>query len=120
MPHEHRHVSPGDKEDIQAIRNRYVTIGWALFLILLGIIWLFPEIPEGSFFIGVGVILLGLNLVKYLIGKEISQTSIFLGLIALIIGFKRLGQWDVPIFPLLVILLGFFILFTVLVKKKPT
>ncbi len=108
------------KENAQRIHDRFVTIGWALFLILIGAIWLVPKdvIPEGAFFIGVGAILLGLSLAKQLMGLKTDTTAIFLGIIALAIGFRNLLELQVPIIPIIVIILGSFILFTALFRKR--
>ena len=109
------------KEDTQRIHDRFVTIGWALFLILIGVIWLIPKeaVPDGIFFIGIGAILLGLSLVKYRKGMKASGPAIFLGIIALAIGCINFLGLKLQVFPIIVILLGLFILFTVLFKKKP-
>ena len=109
------------KEDTQRIHDRFVTTGWALFLILIGVIWLIPKdvVPEGAFFIGVGAILLGLSLAKQLVGLKTNETVIFLGIIAFAIGLRNLLALKVPIIPIVIIVLGVFILFAVFFKKKP-
>ena len=110
------------KGDTEAVHDRFVAVGWALFLILVGAIWLIPKdaVPDGIFFIGVGVILLGLSLVKYLMGLKASAPAIFLGIITLAIGGISFLGLKLQVFPVIVILVGVFILFTVLFKKKPT
>ena len=108
------------KEDTQSIHDRFVTIGWALFVILIGVIWLIPKdvVPEGAFFLGVGAILLGLSLVKYLKGLKKSEPAIFIGTIALSIGLINFLGLKLKIVPVIVIILGVSILFAVLFKKK--
>ena len=114
-------VSHVQKEDTQRIHDRFVTTGWALFLILIGVIWLIPKdvVPEGAFFIGVGAILLGLSLAKQLVGLKTNETAVFLGIIAFAIGLRNLLALKVPIIPIVIIVLGVFILFAVFFKKKP-
>ena len=95
-------------------------IGWGLFLVMLGAIWLFPDsiVPEGTFMFGVGIILLGLNLVKYTKGYQVNGFTVFLGIIALIAGlFSLLGR-PVDIFPLILILWGVSIIFGIVRKKR--
>ena len=55
-------------------------IGWGLFLVMLGGIWLFPDsiVPEGTFMFGVGVILVGLNLMKYSKGYKVNGFTVYL------------------------------------------
>ena len=47
--------------DSQATGKRLDNIGWAVFFILTGALWLVPEsqVPPGTWFIGVGLLLLG-------------------------------------------------------------
>lgn len=109
------------KKDTQRIHDRFVTTGWALFLILIGVIWLIPKdvVPEGAFFLGIGAILLGLSLAKQLVGLKTNETAVFLGIIAFAIGLRNLLALKVPIIPIVIIVLGVFILFAVFFKKKP-
>jgi hypothetical protein len=94
--------------------------GWGLFLIMLGAIWLFPDsiVPEGTFMFGVGIILLGLNFVKYAKGYPVNGFTIFLGIIALIAGLSSLLGRPVDIFPLILILWGVSIIFGIGRKKR--
>ena len=52
-----------------ALNARLEAIGWALFLIWIGGLWLMPDerLPEETWLIGAGLIMLGLNGVRYLI-----------------------------------------------------
>ena len=45
------------------LNKRLEAIAWGLFLIMIGALWLLPDetVPEGTWLLGVGVILLGLN-----------------------------------------------------------
>jgi len=115
-----------DNDDFFEVRRkerkeleRLEKVGWGLFLIMLGAIWLFPDsiVPEGTFMFGVGVILLGLNLVKYSKGFRINGFTIFLGIVALIAGLSNLLGRPVDIFPLILILWGISIIFGIGRKK---
>ena len=57
-----------DEERKQKIRlnERFNRIGWGLFLIMLGVIWLLPDniLPDGILAIGIGIILIGLSFIK--------------------------------------------------------
>jgi len=95
-------------------------IGWGLFLVMLGSIWLFPNsiVPEGTFMFGVGVILLGLNLVKYTKGYRVNGFTVFLGIVALIAGLSSLLGRSIDIFPLILILWGINIILGIGRKKR--
>jgi hypothetical protein len=92
----------------QALDKRLDAIGWGLFLIMLGGLWLAPEgtIPESAWLIGTGVIILGLSVVRYLNGIEVSWFWIGLGILALGTGLSALLGLNLPIFPILLIIAG--------------
>jgi hypothetical protein len=90
------------------LNQRLESIGWALFLIMLGGIGLVPDalVPEGSWLVGVGLIMLGLNLARYLYQIPMRSGTLFLGALALIAGVTSIFGVDLPIFPIALILLG--------------
>lgn len=91
-----------------ALNERLQTISWALFLIMAGGFWLVPDgrLPQGSWLIGLGVILIGLNVVRYLNGIRMSMFTTIFGAIALIAGVGDFAGIDVPVGPILIILIG--------------
>ena len=91
-----------------ALNERLQSISWALFLIMAGGFLLVPagQLPEGSWLIGLGVILLGLNAVRYLRGIAMSSFTTIVGAIALASGAGDLSGVDVPVGPMLLILIG--------------
>jgi hypothetical protein len=88
--------------------QRLEGIGWALFLIMIGGLGLVPDamVPEGTWLIGVGLIMLGLNLARSLNHIPMSSGTLFLGVLALIAGVTSVAGVDLPIFPIVLILLG--------------
>jgi len=100
--------------------EKYEKIGWGLFLVMLGAIWLFPDsiVPEGTFMFGVGIILLGINFIKYTKGYRVNGFTIFLGVVALVAGLSSLLGRSVDIFPLILILWGISIIFGIGRKKR--
>jgi hypothetical protein len=100
--------------------ERLEKIGWGLFLVMLGAIWLFPDsvVPEGTFMFGIGIILLGINLMKYSKGFRVNGFTIFLGIVALLAGLSSLLGRPVDIFPLILILWGISIIFGIGRKKR--
>ena len=103
------------------LNKRLEAIAWGLFLIMIGCLWLLPDetVPEGTWLIGVGLIMIGLNGVRYLYGIKMSGFTIFLGIVALCIGIGALFGVDMPIFPILIILWGLSVVLEPFLKKKP-
>lgn len=99
------HVEENKKN---TLNERLESIGWALFLIMIGGIGLVPDamVPAGAWLIGVGLIMLGLNLARYVNQIPVSSGSLFLGALALIAGVTSVFGVDLPIFPIALILLG--------------
>lgn len=101
------------------LNKRLESISWGLFLIMIGGIWLVPDawVPDGTWLVGVGLIMLGLNVARYLNGIAISGFTAFLGAVALMIGLGDLAGVDLPLFPIILIILGLYLLFKVLVSQ---
>ena len=116
---ENKEISEAKSEEKREL-EKLEKIGWGLFLVMLGAIWLFPDsvVPEGTFMFGVGIILLGLNFVKYSKGYRVNGFTVFLGVVALIAGLSSLLGRSVDIFPLILILWGVSIIFGIGRKKR--
>ncbi|HSB11243.1 MAG TPA: hypothetical protein VLM38_17275 [Blastocatellia bacterium] len=114
-------MSLSDQETRNArLNKRLEDIGWGLFLMLIGVIWLVPEtqLPQGVWLIGVAIVLLGLNWVRYLNGIKMSGFTIILGLLALAAGLGGLLGVKLPIFAVLLILIGASIILKPLFEGK--
>ena len=108
--------------DVQRVASKRLDdVAWALFLILIGAIWLLPAgtIPEGSWLVGAGLILLGINAVRSLRGIKMSGFAMVLGVLALVAGLGHLAGVKVPVFAILFILIGASIILRPLVAKQP-
>jgi hypothetical protein len=92
----------------EALNRRLESIGWGLFLIIIGALWLFPggSIPEGTWLIAAGVIMLGVNVIRYLNDIKMSGASLLLGLLALIFGVGAFVGMDLPFVAILLIVFG--------------
>ena len=103
-----------------AFDKRLEAIGWALFLIMIGGLWLAPKgvVPEGSWLIGTGVIILGLMVVRSLYGIKVSGFWLVLGIIALAFGISSVFGIKIPVLPILIIIIGLNIVLKPLLQKK--
>jgi hypothetical protein len=100
--------------------KRLEGIGWGLFLIMIAGIWLVPgeRVPKGSWLIGAGLIMLGINGARYLSGIKMSGLTIVLGILALGFGISDFFGVDLPFLPILIILIGASIILKPLIEKK--
>ena len=75
-------------EEKAALNKRLETMAWGLFLIMLGGFAFVPDdtIPDGVWSIGVGIIMLGLNLARYMNKIKMSGFTTFLGILAVVSG----------------------------------
>lgn len=89
--------------------------GWGLLFLMSGAILLVPGIPNpwGVWLVGAGVILLGLNSVRYARGMRPNLFTTGLGVIGIVAGTGELLSLDLPILALGLVLCG------VLVLLKP-
>lgn len=92
----------------QALNKRLEMIGWALFLIMLGGLGLVPndQVPGGIWLVGAGLIMLGLNAARFANGIAMSGFTIVLGIVALLSGLGDFLHVELPLFPILLILIG--------------
>ncbi len=94
--------------EFEALNKRLETVSWGLFIIMLGGFALVPSdrLPEGSWLIGIGIILLGLNAVRLAVGIRMSAVTTILGVLALVGGTGDMLGVDVPVGGLLLVLVG--------------
>jgi putative Mn2+ efflux pump MntP len=95
-----------------AQNKRLESIGWGLFLVMLGGSILIPDevAPNGWFTIGVGLIMLGLNVSRYFYGIRMSGFTTVLGVLAIASGIAELLGFDALGGGLLLIILGAYLL----------
>ncbi len=97
-----------EDERQRELNRRLEAASWGLFLIMLGGIWLVPaeRIPEGTWLVGAGLIMLGLNAARFAYGIKVSVTTLGLGVFAVILGIGDFVGMDLPFFPILLIVIG--------------
>lgn len=75
-------------------------------------------VPEGTWLIGTGLIILGLGVVRYLNDIKVSWFWIGLGVLALGTGVGEIVGLSVPVFPMLLIIAGVATLFRIFFAKE--
>jgi uncharacterized membrane protein len=113
---------PADTVEAQkaAFDKRIESFGWALFLIMSGVLLLAPDklVPEGTWLIGVGLIILGSMGVRYLYGIKVEGFWTILGILALGFGVSEFFNLDLPVFPALLVVMGVVIVYKAFFGKK--
>src|SRR5512140_1882857 len=112
------HVTNGMTPAKRELNHRLETISWGLFLIMLGGFALLPSVKEGTWLIGAGVIMLGLNAVRLALGIRTSGFTVILGTVALLSGIGSVYGVDIPVGPLLIILIGLAIIVRALDRSR--
>jgi hypothetical protein len=104
-----------------ALNKNLETAAWGCFLIMLGGFFFVPDslVKGGVWSIGVGLILLGLNAVRYFNGIRMSGFTTFLGIISIIGGVLELvGVKDIGGSVFLIVLGSYLILKPYFEKQK--
>lgn len=88
------------------------TIAWGAFFILWGVTEMFKSLPDGTGTLGIGVILVGLNMVRLWKGQPTNGFTTTLGVLALLLGILQLVfpflhlSFELPVFAILLMILG--------------
>jgi hypothetical protein len=102
----------------QDLDRRLEGIAWALFLIMIGGLLLLPSVAGGVWLIGAGLIMIGLNVTRYASGIPIRTFSAALGGLAVLVGLADFAGLDLPLIPIIVILIGANLLFKGLTERN--
>jgi hypothetical protein len=102
-----------------ALNKRLEDFAWAVLLITMGTIWLVPEkqVPQGSWLIAAGLIMLGLNAIRYFNGIKMSGFSLVVGVLALFAGVGAFFSVNLPLLAIAVIVIGACMLLKPLLAK---
>jgi hypothetical protein len=90
------------------LNKRLEESGWGFFLLMTGTLMLLPSefVPEGTWLIGAGLILLGLNGMRYLNDIKVSRFTITLGFAAIVFGLASLVGLKLPMLAIFLTLVG--------------
>ena len=100
----------------QTLNRNFEAIAWGALFIWWGITELVPSLPGSAGAIGIGLILIGVNVARRLNGIPASRFSTTLGILALVWGGLELVgvllslPFELPVFAILLIVLGAIIL----------
>ena len=100
------------------------TIAWSALFILWGLTEMFQSLPEGTGAIGIGIILIGLNLARSWKKQPTSSFTTTFGILALLLGTLQLASpflhlpFELPILAILLFALGLILLGGELKRSK--
>lgn len=90
------------------------SLAWGVFFVWIGLSWVVSEYygvsMESYVALGVGLILIGLNVARTGFGLRLSKFSLFIGIIALIFGGTALMGYVLPLWQTILVLIGLFII----------
>lgn len=102
-------------------KNRKIEhASWALFLMFFGLMFIVDEkiIPDGAWMMGIGALLVLLNILRYTQSLPLSHFTSGLGVILIIFGIGDYASYDIPKGALIIFIIGAFLLGNVLFKEK--
>ena len=92
------------------------TIAWGALFILWGILEMFKFLPDGTGALGIGLILIGLNIARAMTKRPTSGFTTTIGILALLAGGLEIASpylhlsFEMPIFAILMLVMGFILL----------
>jgi hypothetical protein len=108
--------SEEEMENTRKLNPDLGTIAWGALFILWGITEMFKSLPEGTGAIGIGIILIGLNLARLWNGQPTNGFTTTFGILMLLLGALQLARpylhlsFELPIFAILLLALGLIML----------
>lgn len=94
-------------------------IGWGVFLLMTGLLWLVPRVvPSGTWLVGTGILLLVLNAVRSAKGLAIHTFTLVLGLLALAGGLADMANVTIPFFALALVAFGVLLIARPMMKRR--
>lgn len=112
--------------DITALNRRYETVAWGSLFLWIGAVSLVPGEHSGVGWLGIGIILVGLNWARHVHRIPTNWFTITLGVTALTLGMVRLSaallklHIELPFFPILLIVIGVILLVRVAARRGPS
>lgn len=106
--------------DRKRLSGRLDDVGWALLFLMSGAVLAIPGIPHpwAAWFIGVGAILIAINLARYASGLRVNVLITGCGAIATAAGVGAYVGIELPVLALVLLLIGVVILAEPLVKRN--
>jgi hypothetical protein len=102
------------QEDLE---SRIDSAGWGLFFLMTGVMLLVPGLPAGSWLIGVGILLIGLSVLRAMLRLPVSPFGVMMALVLVATGLGEAAGVAVPWFALMLVLCGMALVIGQLVRR---
>jgi hypothetical protein len=119
MKTQNNRLTKAIKAEKRKLDQRIESIGWAFFLVISGALLIAPEglVPDGTWLLGTGLIILGSMGIRYLYRIRVDGFWTVLGILALGYGISEFFGLNLPIFPVLLVIIGVVIVYKALFGK---
>jgi hypothetical protein len=104
--------------DTTNLTHRLDVLGWGIFFLMTGVLMLFPSLPDGTWLVSLGLLLLGLAAVRVALGLAFEWFGVILGASALLAGLGTLAGIYIPVFALFLMACGLALIAGVLSKGR--
>ena len=98
-------VHSRESREQRDLMKRITTIGWGLFFIWVGFAWLMGY-GLGWGLLGVGILTIAVQALRYLFHVKVEGFWLIVGMAFFAAGFWELWSLEIPLAPVLLILLG--------------
>jgi len=100
--------SEHENAKVNTFEEKLGTFGWGSILILTGSMWLVPRglLPNGTWLMTMGLILLGLNAARYSVRHVWDGFTSALGILSLLAGVGELFHTSLPLLAITLIVIG--------------
>ena len=86
--------------------ERVDTIGWGVLFLVIGVVSLLPAMPNGSWLVAAGLVLLGASAVRAWMRLPVYGATLVAGVVALAAGIFTVAGLTTEVGPLVLIVLG--------------
>jgi hypothetical protein len=110
-------------EDTRKFTFNLETIAWGALFILWGSMAMFKFLPDGTGALGIGLILIGLNIARAMTKQPINGFTTTIGILSLLAGGLKIASsylyfsFEIPVVAILLLALGMILLGGALKKK---
>jgi hypothetical protein len=116
----HVYTTPGGMDPRRLQQDQRIDrIGWGIFFMCIGALWLMPRpLPSGMWLTTIGVLLLAVNVWRVVSGLPLRLSTSIVGAFALLTGIGLLFGVDLPVLALMLIAIGVGTLTEALLRRR--